>query len=180
MGMRTGKNGCRKRLACCLLALVMISATIMPSAMALDEAKGAESGGATAQGTPPPAGDPNADGEIEMLAKSMKENPTDSVAIRLGHILLSKGVLDKAIAAFDEALRLNPRAFEARVGKGVALGRQGELDKAEQLLREALVLNPNPVRVHYELGLIFEKRGEFDKSVAEFKEGLKLHKEGKR
>jgi Tfp pilus assembly protein PilF len=77
-------------------------------------------------------------------------------------------------------LRLNPRSFEARIGKGVVLGRQGELDKAEQLLRDALVLNPNPVRVHYELALLYEKRGEFARAIAEYKEGLIKYQEGKR
>jgi len=128
----------------------------------------------------PPLPDPKIDGEIETLRNGLKEKPSDSAFIRLGRLLLGKGALNDALQAFDEALRLNPRSFEAKIGKGVVLGRQGELEKAEQLLRNALVLNPNPVRVHYELALLYEKRGEFGKAIAEYKEGLIKYQEGKR
>ena len=110
----------------------------------------------------------------------MKERPTDSAASRLGQLLLGKGALNEAMEAFDAALKLNPRSFEARVGKGIVLGRQGEFAKAEQVLRDALVLNPNPVRVHYELGMLYEEQGDFDNAVSEYKEGLKKYQEGKK
>jgi len=120
------------------------------------------------------------DGEIEALRNEMKVKPTDSAASRLGQLLLGKGALNEAMGAFGEALKLNPRSFEARVGEGVVLGRQGEFAMAEQVLRDALVLNPNPVRVYYELGLLYEKHGDFGKAVSEYKEGLKKYQEGKK
>ena len=160
-------------------AFIALAAVATPPAMALDggNAAGSEPRAKEAQ---PPLPDPKIDGEIETLRNGLKEKPGDSAFIRLGHLLLGKGALNDALQAFDEALRLNPRSFEAKIGKGVVLGRQGELDKAEQLLRDALVLNPNPVRVHYELALLYEKRGEFGKAIAEYKEGLIKYQEGKR
>ncbi len=116
--------------------------------------------------------------EIEALKKEMKEKPGDGAAMRLGHLLLKKGDPEGAMQAFDEALRINPRSFEARTGKGIALGRRGETGEAEKVLREALVLNPNPARVHYELGIIYEKRGDFARAIAEYREGVK-DQEGK-
>jgi cytochrome c-type biogenesis protein CcmH/NrfG len=118
--------------------------------------------------------------EIVALRGEMKEKPTDSAASRLGQLLLGKGALNEAMEAFDVAMELNPRSFEARIGKGIVLGRQGEFAKAEQVLRDALVLNPNPVRVHYELGQLYEKQDHFGKAVSEYKEGLKKSQEGKK
>jgi Flp pilus assembly protein TadD len=116
--------------------------------------------------------------EIERLRSEMKVKPADSTALRLGQLLLKKGDNGEALLSFEEALKLNPRSVEAKVGKGIALGRQGEYDSAEQALREALPLNPNPARVHYELGVLCERRGDFSGAVSEFKEGLKRYQEG--
>jgi len=115
---------------------------------------------------------------IEALRNEMKENPSDSAALRLGHLLLKKGAAGEALLSFEEALKLNPRSVEAKVGKGIAVGRRGEYAKAEQVLRDALNLNPNPARVHYELGVLSERRGDFAGAVSEYKEGLKRYREG--
>jgi Flp pilus assembly protein TadD len=118
------------------------------------------------------------DGELESLRKELKETPTETSALRLGELLLKKGASDEALASFNRALEMNPRSLEAKIGRGVALGRMGETVKAEKALREALPLNPNPARVHLELGRLFEQRGDFARAVAEYKEGLKRFQEG--
>jgi tetratricopeptide (TPR) repeat protein len=92
---------------------------------------------------------------------------------------LRQGAYDEALRVFAEALALNPRSGEARIGTGAALARKGEMEKAEQVLREALK-SPDPVRAHYELGLIHERRGEFGPAVAEFKEGIRKSQQGRR
>ncbi len=131
-----------------------------------------------AQAAPVAAGD-QATQEIEALRKELKEKPDDTLAIRLGHLLLKTGDANGALQAFDEALRLNPRSFEARIGRGSALGSKGDYAGAEEVLRDALALNPHPERVHYELGRLFEKQGDFTRAIAEYKEGLKKFEEGK-
>jgi Flp pilus assembly protein TadD len=134
---------------------------------------------------PAPAGEAKAkpaekdsSAEIERLRSGMKEKPDDSTALRLGQLLLNKGDNGEALQSFEEALKLNPRSVEAKVGKGIALGRQGEYGRAEQALRDALPLNPNPARVHYEIGILCERRGDFAGAVTEYKAGLQRHKEG--
>jgi cytochrome c-type biogenesis protein CcmH/NrfG len=115
--------------------------------------------------------------EIEALRAAMKEKPDDSTAVRLGQLLMVKGEMDAALRSFEDALKLNPRSLDAKVGKGRSLAALGESGKAEQVLRDALVLNPDPARVHYELGLIYEGRGDFTRAVSEYKEGLKKYEE---
>jgi len=120
------------------------------------------------------------DGEIASARMRVKEDPSNaSVHVRLADLLVRKGALDEAMFSFDEALKLNPHAHEAKTGRGVVLARQGNLQEAEAVLKDALVLNPNPVRAHYELGLVYEKLGDLEKAVAEFKEGIRKHEQGR-
>ena len=172
--------GLQKRIVLFGLACCFVYAVMFPHpAKALDNHTGAGVE-ATVQGAPAPSVERRIADEIEALRGEMKKRPTDSAASRLGQLLLGKGALNEAMEAFDAALKLNPRSFEARVGKGIVLGRLGKFAEAEQQLRDALLLNPNPVRVHYELGLLYEKQGDFGKSVSEYKEGLKKYQEGKK
>lgn len=169
--------GLQKKRVASGLVCILVYAVMSPQSVKALENGAVAGAGATAQGV---RDERNIAAEMEILRKEMKEKPSDSAAIRLGQLLLGQGALHEALESFDAALKLNPRSFEARVGKGVALGRQGEFVKAEQSLRDALVLNPNPVRVHYELGRLYEKQGDFGKAVSEYKEGLKKYQEGKK
>jgi Flp pilus assembly protein TadD len=158
----------------CGIFLMTVSPTIAAEHMnLLDDAHPAPAGEAKAK-----PDEKNSNAEIEALRSEMKEKPADSTALRLGQLLLKKGENREALLSFEEALKLNPRSVEAKVGKGIALGRQGEYGKAELALREALPLNPNPARVHFELGVLCERRGDFAGAVSEYKEGLKRYREG--
>jgi len=122
----------------------------------------------------------NLDGEIASARMSVKEDPSNaSLHVRLAELLVKKGALDEAMLLFDEALKLNPRAHEAKTGRGIVLARRGNFQEAEAVLKAALILNPNPVRTHYELGLVYEKLGDLEKAVAEFKEGIRKHEQGR-
>jgi len=122
----------------------------------------------------------NLDGEIAYARTRVKEDPSNaSLHIRLADLLVKKGALNEAMHAFDEALKLNPRAHEAKTGRGGVLARQGNLQEAEAVLKDAVTLNPNPVRTHFELGLVYEKLGDPEKALAEFKEGIRKHEQGR-
>jgi tetratricopeptide (TPR) repeat protein len=120
------------------------------------------------------------DEEIALARANVKADPANAVLhVRLAYLLVRKGALNDAMRSFDEALKLNPRMFDAKTGRGVVLARKGELKDAERILQDALLLNPNPVRTHYELGLVYEKLGDTEKAMAEFKEGIKKHEQGR-
>jgi tetratricopeptide (TPR) repeat protein len=59
-----------------------------------------------------------------------------------GMLLLEKYNRPEALAAFDKALKINPRAAEALVGKGLAALQQYELKDADQFAQRALGINP--------------------------------------
>ena len=118
--------------------------------------------------------------ELVSAGADVQKDPSNAAArIRLGDLLVQKGALDEALQSYDEALRLNPHAHEAKTGRGVVLARKGDFQDAERALKDALYLNPNPVRTHYELGLVYERLGDLEKAVDEFKEGIKKHIQGR-
>jgi cytochrome c-type biogenesis protein CcmH/NrfG len=170
----------RKKCICYTLACFMVCAGL--SSQPADALDKESMGGGDAPAKQPQAqsGERIIEVEIEALRREMQEKPTDSAASLLGECLLRKGALNEAMAAFNEALKMNPRSFEARIGKGIVLGRQGQFEKAEAMLRGALILNPKPQRVHHELGLLYETKGDFARAIAEYKEGLKNYQEGKK
>jgi len=121
------------------------------------------------------------DDEIARARGNVKEDPSNaSLHVRLADLLTRQGMLDDALLSFDEALKLNPRSYEAKTGRGSVLARKGDLKGAELALKDALILNPNPVRTHYELGLVYERLGDLEKAITEFKEGIKKHEQGRR
>lgn len=59
-----------------------------------------------------------------------------------GMMLLEKYNRPDAVDAFDKALKINPKAVEPIVGKGLAAVQKFDLKEAEQFADEALKLNP--------------------------------------
>ena len=133
------------------------------------------------QVSPVPAMESSLAKEIRGLREQIASNPTDAVLdVRLGYLLLKKGVPEEAQLLFAEALKLSPRSHAALTGEGIILARKGNLREAEQTLKAALVLNPDPVRTHYELGVVYEKLGDLDKALQEYKEGINKHEQGRK
>jgi Flp pilus assembly protein TadD len=92
----------------------------------------------------------------------------------MGTTLADEGKLDRAIAEFREALRIQPHDFEATCDLGVALDRRGETDAAVSCLREAGRLRPNNAKVHVNLGAALVRQGHVDEAIALYREALGL------
>jgi tetratricopeptide (TPR) repeat protein len=79
----------------------------------------------------------------EVYADVLKFEPDCWYAeLYAGDMLLEKGNKPEAVAAFDKALKLNPRAAEALVGKGRAALQRYEIADAETFAEKALKINP--------------------------------------
>ena len=173
MALRVRKSLLRLSLPVFLLALLLAQGT----AWGVEGAKAPKVAAQPAPGTTPAGA---IDAEIALARANVTADPANAVLhVRLANLLVRKGALDDAMRSFDEALKLNPRMFDAKTGRGTVLARKGELKEAERILQDALLLNPNPVRTHYELGLVYEKLGDTDKAMTEFKEGIKKHEQGR-
>ena len=89
-----------------------------------------------------------------------------------GADLYEKGEYDKAIDAFNQALRLldpndNAHVAAANYNRGTAYEKKREFDKAIADYSEAIRLNPNLAQAYLNRGNTWEGKGEYDKAIAD-------------
>ena len=80
----------------------------------------------------------------------------------------------KAIASFEEALRLRPAFPEAHNNLGLALERLERNREAAAHYSEALKLNPLHAEAHYNLGNLFYKTDRYELAATHFTQALHL------
>jgi lipoprotein NlpI len=95
--------------------------------------------------------------------------------IALGIANGKKGDWDKALAAFDQALQIDPKSAPAYENRGIVLSHQQKLDEAIAAFDKALELNPNYWDAYYRRGVIKGQRGDFDGAIADFNHALELN-----
>ena len=84
-----------------------------------------------------------------------------------------KGDYDRAIADYDEAIRLNPKFGLALVNRGWSLERKGDYDRAIADYDEAIRLDPNYSLAYNNRGRIRHLRGEYDQAIADYDEAIR-------
>jgi DNA-binding winged helix-turn-helix (wHTH) protein/TolB-like protein/Flp pilus assembly protein TadD len=113
---------------------------------------------------------------IEMFRKSVGIDPgyalawahlgtayTATAAFRFG----GKEDYQRALAAYRQALQLNPQQMEARIFMANMLIDTNEIVRAVPLLRDVLNTNPNYALAHWELGYAYRFAGVLDESIIE-------------
>jgi tetratricopeptide (TPR) repeat protein len=91
---------------------------------------------------------------------------------KLGFVYWMSGQKDQAIAAYKEAVRLQPDDAESHQMLGdIQLGEPGI---AIQEYRQAVQLKPTNAKYRQGLGLALSIKGDFDAAVAEFQEAARL------
>jgi len=86
-----------------------------------------------------------------------------------------KGDLDRAIADFSEALRLDPKDTYAFNARGITWGIKGDLDRAIADYSEAIRLNPHNANVFGNRGLAWGYKGDYDRAIADYSEAIRLN-----
>ena len=113
---------------------------------------------------------------IAMLEKSAALDPRYSPAwTHLGRAYEANASLQfggreqyrKALAAFEQAIRLNPSSIEPRVYMANLFTDTGQVEEAVPLLRAALAKKQNSAAAHWELGYAYRFGGLLEDSVRE-------------
>lgn len=113
---------------------------------------------------------------IAMLEKSASIDPNYAPTwAHLGRAYTTNAALhfggreqyDKAQAAYEKALSLNPGLAEARIYMANMLTDTGRVEQAVPLLRAALGSSPNNPELHWELGYAYRFAGMLPESVSE-------------
>src|SRR5215208_2137988 len=83
------------------------------------------------------------------------------------------GRLKEAIAAYDRAIKADPKAAPAYLARGTAYARLGETYQASKDYDEALRLNPDFTDAYYYRGNAYAAAKQFQTAIKDYDEALK-------
>jgi DNA-binding winged helix-turn-helix (wHTH) protein/TolB-like protein len=120
---------------------------------------------------------------IKMLEKSAALGPKYALTLaQLGRAynaaasfqLGGREQYEKAQAAYQKALSLQPEQVDTRVYMANMFTDTGRVEEAVPLLRQALRVSPNHAEAHWELGYAYRFGGALEESITEAEEARKL------
>ena len=103
----------------------------------------------------------------ERIAAQLAIAERPEAHMNLGNVHMEAGDARAAEAAFQLALRLEPRAAAARVNLAELYARTGRTQDAQQLLRDGLEMNADEAVLHHALGLMLVRDNQQDAALAE-------------
>jgi tetratricopeptide (TPR) repeat protein len=104
---------------------------------------------------------------------AMAERP--EAQANLGSLYGARGEMDKALAAFNTAIDLNPAYVPAYVNLADLYRTQEDERKADSVLRRALKIAPESAAVHHALGLSLIRQQRTDEAVNELQQAATLN-----
>ena len=90
-------------------------------------------------------------------------------------LILRMVSIDKAIADYTEAIRLNPKDAKAYYNRGLVYVKKGDHDKAIADFTEAILLNPKDAEAYYNRGGAYGKKGEHDKAITDYTAAIRIN-----
>jgi tetratricopeptide (TPR) repeat protein len=97
---------------------------------------------------------------VRYFEQAARTDPTAATFFDLGFVFDRQNQKEKAIAAFEKAVALNPRLDRAWYGMGLAHAVLGRHDKAAKALERAAELQPMNPFAWYNLGMAYAELGE--------------------
>jgi len=113
------------------------------------------------------------DRAASLLKQALERSPDDAaIWTRLGSVYLNRGEKNRAIAAFEKAIHLDPDLAEAYNSLGVILPDSG---RAEKTLREAIRIQPNYPEARNNLANLLSATGRFEEARYHFEAALRIN-----
>ncbi len=110
----------------------------------------------------------------EYEAMLARESDWPATNLDLGNLRLRQGRAAEAVAAYERAIRLDPRFAAAYINLADAWRQQEREPEAEKVLRQGLAVLPRDAELHHALGLVLVRRHENDAALGEFVEAARL------
>jgi tetratricopeptide (TPR) repeat protein len=102
--------------------------------------------------------------------------PQNSLAhLGLADSFRKSGLLEKSIAEYQAAIRLNPALGEAYNNLGVALGDAGRYPEAVSIFREGLKVAPEYLRLYDNLAVTYTRIAKWEEAKKTWKEALQIN-----
>ena len=115
---------------------------------------------------------------LEHCRRWTKAQPGSGLAwYNLGAAYDYSGQSAKAIAAYQQALRINPGIAEAWNNLGIAYDDVGQFDKAIEASQQALRINPEDATTWHNLGVAYGKAGQPAKAIEASQQALRINPE---
>ena len=99
----------------------------------------------------------------------------------LAAIYVSRGVeyknkrgLDRAVADFDQAIRLDPKNTDVYTIRGMAWEAKGDLDRAIADFDQAIRLDPKNTDAYTVRGTAWEAKGDLDRAIADYDQAIRI------
>ena len=91
-----------------------------------------------------------------------------------GHAWTDKGDIDRAIADYDETIRLDPKNANAHNNRGMAWRAKGDLDRAMADYDQAIRLDPKYASAYSNRGNVWRAKGDYDRAIADYGQTIRL------
>ncbi len=116
---------------------------------------------------------PKAIADLEIFAQMDSKEPKDKIQSSLGMAYAGAGQNDRALAAYDLALKIKPDP-EHHFRKGNTLAAMGKMQEAIACYDAALTLTPNYADAINNKGNAYASMGKFTEAMAEFNKAIEM------
>ena len=112
--------------------------------------------------------------KIAALIESIQDHPTAGAYNTLGVLYAQADRLNCAIPAFQVALKLEGKNWEAHYNLALAFLKTGDRTGAKKELQAAIQQKPDSVSSHFALGSLFQSDNKLEEAAEEFRDALKI------